>query len=74
MNLSLMLTLQVRVQEHHQIQMAITILKIPSETDVTLTFSHITYKTIQFTVNLKKGQVFEYNPVMSLNIEQIGQL
>ena len=47
-------------------------LKIPSETDVTLTFSHITYKTVQFTVNLKKGQVFEYNPVMSLNVEQIG--
>ena len=47
-------------------------LKIPSETDVTLTFSHITYKTIQFIINLKKGQVFEYNPVVSLNIEQIG--
>ena len=47
-------------------------LKIPSKTDVTLTFSHITYKTIQFIINLKKGQVFEYNPVMSLNIEQIG--
>ena len=37
-----------------------------------MTFSHITYKTIQFIINLKKGQVFEYNPVMSLNIEQIG--
>ena len=47
-------------------------LKIPSETDITLTFSHITYKTIQFTLRLKKGQVFEYNPVMSLNVEQIG--
>ena len=49
-------------------------LKIPSETDITLTFTHITYKTIQFTLNLKKGQVFEYNPMMSLNIEQIGEL
>ena len=47
-------------------------LKIPSETNITLTFSHITYKTIQFTLRLKKGQVFEYNPVMSLNVEQIG--
>ena len=47
-------------------------LKIPSETDITLTFSHITYKTIQFTLRLKKGQVFEYNPVMSINVEQIG--
>ena len=68
MNLSLMLILQVKVQEHHQIQMAIYSLKIPSETDITLTFSHITYKTIQFIINLKKGQVFEYNPVMSLNM------
>ena len=50
------------------------IIKIPANTEVTLTFSHISYKNITSVFNLKKGKEFEFNPVMSETIEQIGTI
>lgn len=49
-------------------------LKVPAEFESIVTYTHITFKTIQFSVNLKKGQVFEYNPVMLTNVEQIASV
>ncbi|MCB0439759.1 MAG: Plug domain-containing protein, partial [Mangrovimonas sp.] len=47
------------------------ILKIPSNHDITVEFTHITYKKITATFNLKNGEELEFNPVMSLSVEQI---
>lgn len=47
------------------------ILKIPSDQDVIIEFTHITFKKITATFNLKNGEELEFNPVMSLSVEQI---
>ncbi|MGB3607385.1 TonB-dependent receptor, partial [Psychroserpens sp.] len=48
------------------------ILKIPSDTDVTIVFSHLGHERVEATFNLKNGQDIEFNPVMSIEIEQIA--
>ncbi|MFB9057557.1 carboxypeptidase-like regulatory domain-containing protein [Mariniflexile ostreae] len=48
------------------------LLKIPSGQDVVVDFTHIAYKKITSTLNLKKGESLEFNPVMSFSVEQIG--
>ncbi len=48
------------------------ILKIPANTDVKVTFTHIGHKSVTATFNLKNGETFEFNPVMSLENEQIA--
>ena len=50
------------------------ILKIPTNTDVIVEFSHINFKKITQTFNLKSGQELEFNPVMKMDIEQIGEV
>ena len=47
-------------------------IEIPPNQDVTLTFSHISNKNVQITVNLDANEDYEFNPVMKINIEQIG--
>ncbi|MGB1269283.1 MAG: TonB-dependent receptor [Flavobacteriaceae bacterium] len=49
-------------------------IQIPAEQDVTLTFSHISFKKVVQTFNLKKGEVFEFNPVLKSNEEQLGTI
>jgi len=48
------------------------ILKIPANQDVTVTFTHISLKSIEGTFNLKNGEEYEFNPVMNESIEQIS--
>ncbi|VAV83943.1 putative ferric aerobactin receptor, partial [hydrothermal vent metagenome] len=48
------------------------ILKIPANQDVTIVFTHLSFKKISATFNLKNGETFEFNPVMDLEIEQIA--
>ena len=48
--------------------------KIPANQDVTITFTHISFKSVTLTVNLKNGEEFEFNPVMNLQAEQIGEI
>jgi hypothetical protein len=50
------------------------VIKIPANTDVILEFSHINFKKITQTFNLKSGQELEFNPVMKMDIEQIGEV
>ena len=50
------------------------ILRIPAKTDVTVTFSHISYKNITSVFNLKRGKELEFNPVMNESVEQIGTI
>ncbi|MGO3183757.1 MAG: TonB-dependent receptor [Aequorivita sp.] len=49
-------------------------LEIPSKEDVTITFSHLSYKKVQLTVNLSPNEDYELNPVMDATIEQIGEV
>ncbi|MFI0429441.1 carboxypeptidase-like regulatory domain-containing protein [Mariniflexile sp. HMF6888] len=48
------------------------ILEIPANQDVTIEFSHLSYKKIVSVFNLKNGEDYEFNPVMSTSIEQIA--
>lgn len=47
-------------------------LKVPSNKDITVEFTHISHKKIVVTFNLKNGQELEFNPIMKANIEQIA--
>lgn len=47
-------------------------LKIPTQVDIALEFTHISFKRIAAKFNLKNGQEIEFNPVMYANVEQIA--
>ncbi|HPE84520.1 MAG TPA: carboxypeptidase-like regulatory domain-containing protein, partial [Aequorivita sp.] len=49
-------------------------LEIPSKENVTITFSHLSHKKVQITVNLSPNEDYELNPVMNTSIEQIGEV
>ncbi len=49
-------------------------LKIASNTDVTVEFTHLSHKKIVATFNLKNGEELEFNPVMNVKIEQIATI
>ena len=46
-------------------------LKIPANTNVKIIFSHVNYKNVEASFNLKNGEEFEFNPVLKSNYEQI---
>jgi hypothetical protein len=46
-------------------------LKVPANTDVKIVYSHISHKNTTITVNLKNGEIFEFNPVMNNTVEEI---
>ena len=50
------------------------LLEIPAGEKVTITFSHITFKNSMLTVQLKNNEDYEFNPVLSTNVEQIGEV
>lgn len=47
-------------------------LKVPANTDVTLEYTHVSHEKVSIKVNLKNGEVFEFNPVMKIDVEQIS--
>lgn len=49
-------------------------IEIESLTDVNITFSHVNFKSISFPINLKTNEVYEFYPVMDINIEQIDEI
>ena len=50
------------------------LLKIRSNQNVLVEFSHISHKKIESTFNLKNGETYEFNPVMSISVEQIATI
>jgi hypothetical protein len=50
------------------------ILKIPANQDVSIEFSHLSYKKIAANFNLKNGEDYEFNPIMNTSIEQIATI
>lgn len=49
-------------------------LRIPSDVEVTIEFTHLGHKRIVQKFNLKNGQELEYNPVMKVEAEQIAEV
>ncbi|GGZ86860.1 TonB-dependent receptor [Algibacter mikhailovii] len=47
-------------------------LTIPSNKEVTIEFTHLSLKKVSSIFNLKNGEEFEFNPVMSSSVEQIA--
>ena len=47
------------------------ILKIPTNTSVKIRFSHINYKYLEASFDLKNGEELEFNPVLKSSYEQI---
>ncbi|WP_248723139.1 carboxypeptidase-like regulatory domain-containing protein [Seonamhaeicola sp. ML3] len=48
------------------------VLEIPSNSDVKIEFTHISFKKVSSVFNLKNGEELEFNPVMKSEIEQIS--
>lgn len=48
------------------------IISIPANKDVVIEFTHLSFKKITSTFNLKNGEELEFNPVMSTSVEQIA--
>jgi len=44
---------------------------VPANTNVTLVYSHVSHKNVTVTVNLKNGEIFEFNPILKTDIDQI---
>jgi hypothetical protein len=49
-------------------------IRIEALTDVNITFSHVNFKSVSFSINLKTNEVYEFYPVMDINIEQIEEI
>lgn len=47
---------------------------IPAGEKITLSFSHISYKSIVLELQLQSGETYEFNPVMRINVEQVGEV
>jgi hypothetical protein len=50
------------------------LLKIPANQDVVIVFTHLIFKSVSSTFNLKNGESFEFNPVMDSETEQIATI
>lgn len=48
--------------------------EVPAEQEITIIFSHISFKKVSLKLNLKRNEDFEFNPVMLLGVEQIGEI
>ncbi|GAB1857599.1 carboxypeptidase-like regulatory domain-containing protein [Flavobacteriaceae bacterium MHTCC 0001] len=47
-------------------------ISIPANQDITIEFTHISYKKAVATFNLKNGVIEEFNPVLNESVEQIA--
>ncbi|NCO62952.1 MAG: TonB-dependent receptor plug domain-containing protein [Flavobacteriales bacterium] len=50
------------------------VLKIPANDTISLEFTHISHKKVKSTFSLKNGETYEFNPVMSILVEQIATI
>ena len=49
-------------------------IEVKASNNVNITFSHVNFKSVSFLVNLKTNEVYEFYPVMDINIEQIEEI
>jgi len=51
------------------------ILEVPSNEEIVLVFSHVTFKNVTVSISeLSPNSDFEFNPVMKIDVEQIGEV
>ncbi|GAA0872207.1 carboxypeptidase-like regulatory domain-containing protein [Gangjinia marincola] len=49
-------------------------LEVPSNQEVVITISYVGYKNVVFTVDLKPNEFIEINPVLKVEVAQIGEV
>lgn len=49
-------------------------LEVPSSQDLTINFSHISFKNFSLEINFEANEDFEFNPIMELDIEGIDEV
>jgi hypothetical protein len=49
-------------------------LKIPANTEITITFSHISYNTFDKIVKLQKNKILQFSPILELKTEVIEEV
>ncbi len=49
-------------------------LRVPAGENVTINFSHIAHEAVTLTLQLQEGEEYEFNPVMKINVAQIGEV
>lgn len=49
-------------------------INIPGNKNTTITFSHLSHKSIEVSLRLNDSEDYEFNPVMTVNIQQIGEV
>lgn len=50
------------------------ILEVPARQNIVITYSHLSHKKAQITVNLSPNEDFEFNPVLNTSVEQISEV
>jgi len=50
------------------------LIKVPSDQDVLVIFSHLTFKRLEVPFNLKNGQELEFNPVLKMDAVQMTEI
>ncbi len=50
------------------------LLEVPANKEITIVFSHVTFKNTVITVTLKSNEDFELNPVLNARVTQIGEV
>ena len=50
------------------------LLEVPANKEITIVFSHVTFKNTVITVTLKSNEDFELNPVLNAKVTQIGEV
>lgn len=49
-------------------------ISIPGNKNTTITFSHLSHKSIEVSLRLEDSEDYEFNPVMTVNVQQIGEV
>lgn len=50
------------------------LLEVPANQELTINFSHISFKNFSLEINFKANEDFEFNPVMELDVEGIDEV
>lgn len=50
------------------------ILEVPANQELTINFSHISFKNFSLEINFESNEDFEFNPIMELDIEGIDEV
>ncbi|MBI9041503.1 TonB-dependent receptor [Lutibacter sp.] len=49
-------------------------LKVPTEIEIAVIFSHVSYKTLQKNIKIPKNKTFRYYPILEIKVEEIDEV